>query len=82
MIGCGGLRKESGGSTQNLELNFKLLHSLKVISAGWLLSQTGRGWPGPLGERMFEEREIVKIRNKMSDSGHKETACGDGALTP
>lgn len=31
---------------------------------------------------MFEEREIVMIRNKIRDSGNKETACGDGALTP
>ncbi len=27
---------------------------------------------------MFEEREMVMIWNKISDSGHKETACGDG----
>lgn len=43
MMGRGGLRKESGGSTQNLELNFKLLDSLKVIPAGMLPPQTEWG---------------------------------------
>lgn len=51
----------------NLELNFKLLDSLKVILAGWLLPQTERSWSGSVGERMFEEKEIVMMWNKIID---------------
>lgn len=48
MMGRGGLRKESSSSAQNLELNFKLLDRLKVISCQLVTTPDREGLAGAI----------------------------------
>lgn len=64
-MGRGGLRNESSGSRQNLELNFKKLSdSLKVTPAGWLLPQTEEGLAGATGRD-----DVWRKRNRNDERG-------------
>lgn len=65
IMGRGGLRNESSGSRQNLELNFKKLSdSLKVTPAGWLLPQTEEGLAGATGRD-----DVWRKRNRNDERG-------------